>query len=278
MRAVRKKAGLTQTDIAQKLETSQSAVSKIEAGSLAPPLMIWMQFCKEMGINPVETLETGYVDFNRVQKAGKLDEIGKFKVPSRYLTDCGTSVRWVLPILKFYESRHGEEALEKMLSKTMKIDPDFFVILDHSINIQFGLDLIHQLIKTGDLHPEDLMTIGHFASGPDLLASMRPVFDRAITSRDKLLSLISNFNRYEANFIHQVESQPDKNLLISVSPQEHLKHFDYRNSELGSFLCEYKKTFLKSVGVRSDDQLLKIDEHQCIFKGADRCVYEIQTP
>jgi DNA-binding XRE family transcriptional regulator len=277
MRAVRKRAGLTQSDVAQRLETSQSAISKIEAANLAPPLLIWMSFCKDMGINAVETLETGYVDFAQTQVSQNREETGKFKVPSRYLTDCGTSVRWLMPTLKLYESRHGSEALEKFLSSTMKVDPDFFVILDHSINFQFVLDVSKHWAKSGDFKLEDFMSIGQLAAQPDLLGTLKPIFEQTRTSREKLIGLISNIDKYEVNFKYQIESQSENDLKISITPSEHLKRFDYLKTAVTHMCCEYRKTFLMALSARPGGETFKIHEQQCIYDGADRCIYEIES-
>jgi DNA-binding XRE family transcriptional regulator/predicted hydrocarbon binding protein len=284
MRAVRKHAGLTQTDIARKLETSQSAISKIEAGSLAPPLLIWMSFCKLMGIDAVETLETGFVDFMRPANAENVSvsleenqgKIENFRIPARYLNDRGTSVRWLLPLLKFYSSRHGTDKLRKFLKSTMRIDPDFLVILDHSVNIQFVLDLSKHLVDSGDLTREDIATIAQFASNPDYQGFLHPILSRAVNAREKLTQLISNIERYETNFLYCIESNENNELRVSIKPREHLKRFDYLNAPLAKMCCDYRKGFLQAVSRQPNESAFKINEHQCLYDGADRCIYEIE--
>lgn len=281
MRAVRKNAGLTQTDIAERLQTSQSAISKIEAGTLAPPLMIWMAFCKEMGIDPAISCETGLVDFSTTaaqsiapNSAQKDDP--KFKIPARYLSNPGTTSRWILPLLILYHSRHGTERLTAFLKTKMQIDPDFFVILNFSVNFQFMNDLLRHMSQSGDLTPQDTPAIAQIAAIPDIQGSLSPGLNNAENSRKKLLHLITHIEKYETNFIYRVEQEAPSGLHISVTAAEQLKHFDFLNRNGSKMGCVYRQNFLQAVGRCSNENPLKLTEHQCLYDGADRCIYEIE--
>jgi transcriptional regulator with XRE-family HTH domain len=58
IKEVRQQRGWTQSELANKLGISQSALSKLEAGKLVPSSLLWFSFCAMAEIQP-ESLMTG---------------------------------------------------------------------------------------------------------------------------------------------------------------------------------------------------------------------------
>lgn len=55
--ALRNTAGLTQMQLAQRLEVGQSYVSKIERGDAYVDVMLFADWCRACGVNPAQTLD-----------------------------------------------------------------------------------------------------------------------------------------------------------------------------------------------------------------------------
>lgn len=55
--ALRNAAGLTQMQLAQRLEVGQSYVSKIERGDAYVDVMLFADWCRACGVNPAQTLD-----------------------------------------------------------------------------------------------------------------------------------------------------------------------------------------------------------------------------
>lgn len=60
IRTARKTAGLTQQELAKKMDISQSALSKLENASLLPSAYQWFRFCEVTRIAP-ESFITGKI-------------------------------------------------------------------------------------------------------------------------------------------------------------------------------------------------------------------------
>lgn len=58
MRETRRKAGLTQDDMAEKLGIGQSYVSKLERGENFVDVLLFVRWCEACGAKPGETLDS----------------------------------------------------------------------------------------------------------------------------------------------------------------------------------------------------------------------------
>src|SRR5437588_278252 len=58
LRRAREMAGLTQSEVAERLSEPQSWVSRVESGETRMHLIEFRAYCQAIGVNPVEFMET----------------------------------------------------------------------------------------------------------------------------------------------------------------------------------------------------------------------------
>ena len=60
MRLLRRAAGITQIDMAERLELTQSQVSKLERGESVIDVLLWRGWCLACGVKPGEVLDATF--------------------------------------------------------------------------------------------------------------------------------------------------------------------------------------------------------------------------
>lgn len=60
LRSLRSAAGLTQIDMANRLELTQSYVSKLERGEFPLDVLLWRKWCYFCGVRPGEALDATF--------------------------------------------------------------------------------------------------------------------------------------------------------------------------------------------------------------------------
>ena len=242
IRVSRKEFGISQIDLAQKMDLSQSAISKIENGSLMPSALQWLAFCEMVKIDP-NSLVQGYID--REENAGfERKKNLNFKVPVGYLDHPGSNVRGIKGFSSLLDYSVGKGAFSSFCVEN-KIDPDYFVCLDNRINFDFTLRLVDSILlkskKSFDINKilrEDLLSKdlhGNFAS--DYQKEVRPL--------ERLQSLFKKQKKYEVNFRYNIEEIKSNEAHVTIDADPSLISFANRlkpESEL--FLDNYRKNFL----------------------------------
>jgi transcriptional regulator with XRE-family HTH domain len=277
MRAARKRKDLTQVEVSKQLGISQSALSKIENSLLIPSAPQWFEFCQYAGISP-DCLSTGYIDgLHPVALAtGKLES--GFRLPKAYSELRGSTARTMVPFLAYFQSCYGEQRLQEWLWD-QNIDPDYFVDLDSSINLNFCLDMARQLSRQGHLKARDIPKLVRPVSDPATHGGISRRYDDAATALVRLKALIENARFYECNFKYALESETRNGLDLSVTPEKHLKDIPYyRNDpELGDFLCRFKQAYFERFAAYGErGKGATVEEVECHYKGAPQCTYQIR--
>jgi transcriptional regulator with XRE-family HTH domain len=277
MRAARKRGGLTQMSVAQDLGISQSALSKMESARLIPSAPQWFSFCEITRISP-DSLTLGYIERNQV--ATLLDDSeGGFKLPKTFNNSRGSKVRAVLPFVDYFRDALGEDKLAQYL-ESAKIDPDFFIDLDNQINLNFLLETLRTLIGKGEFKARDFSKMSKAVVEPKVHGGLYRIYQGAGDPFQRIKSLLGQARSYECNFRYAIEEQGKSSLTVSVTPEIHLTQFAYRNDAvLGNALCRYKQHYFEKISgcCGEEGPGLSIKEHECHYKGADRCVYEFKT-
>ena len=278
MRAARKQLALTQEAVANRLGISQSALSKLEHGSLIPSAPQWFDFCKFTQIS-TDSLVTGFIERNTPAVIEEGLRKGTFKIPKRYAFHRGTKARALLPFFTFMEETMGERKMAEYF-KQVKVDADFFIDLDNQINIEFALDIARHLIKEGHLSPTTVGKLTQSASQPRTHGSLHERYDLLKDRGQRLETFVGNSRLYGCNFRFKIEDKTSKHVDLSVTPEQHMEMVSYKNDPvLGDFVCEYNKSFLENFMVygMSDGQATKpnVESLECILLGKARCLYRI---
>lgn len=153
IRTARKKMGLTQIELANKLGVSQSCLSKFESGILMPSAVQWAIFC-QMTMIPSDSIFYGLIDGLSANYLEKFDNGVNFKISSRYKTGNLLSMRFLRPFLQTIENEVGIEKLEKAF-KAIKTDIDYTYILSHQAN----WNLVYELLEVLELDRTKVLKI-----------------------------------------------------------------------------------------------------------------------
>lgn len=242
-RFVRKELGLSQKDMAQKLETTQGTISKIERGFLVPSAFQWLACCKLADISP-DSLYTGLIDRDtNVTLHSRADKGANFKVPARYSYMMGSTVRSVRSIQKFFDSLFGEQAFSDHC-EGMGIDRDYFVCLDNQFNINFALELIQAILSRQKIGRRQLEQSLYVAPSPEIHGNVYRHYENSASPIARLEAFIKKSPRYGVNFDYQIEESTERSLTFSLSPRAHLREFKRGfGQESCRFISAYRETY-----------------------------------
>ena len=275
VRAARKQKNLTQLDVARSLGVSQSSVSKIEAGLVTPSVIFWCEFCKLAEIGSQEVYESGYIDQRHLIELSSGERVGKFRLPRRYCFQRGSTVRASMPLINYFKMNYGERELIRYL-ESVQIDPDFFIVLNNSLNIQFNLDLLALLLEKGGLTGAGLEALTRPLRQPAMHGNLHRLYDAADTEKKLLSSFLQNIGHYEVNFDYSLQSESRQGLDVAITPRDHMTSFPYRSAKLGTILCDYKKQYFRSFSAYGGRRPVEVTEKECHFHGHSRCLYQVR--
>jgi hypothetical protein len=239
VRAVRKYYQIKQVDFAPVLSTTQSALSKIEAGLLELSASQWLAVCDRYTLDP-RSLFTGKIENLGERKFGLQDasRVGGFEIPSEYSFLMGSSVRTAYPILKFMKLKLSEKKFNSFIEAS-GFDADYFVIMNNPLNIKFIEHCVSYLISEGILTQTNIHTIIEGAKFKDIHSS---IFSDLWISKDidsgtkRMLSKIKH--SYEQNTSYEFLGGKD---YVEATDQEFLKEMKL-SSEFNQFRQKYNLT------------------------------------
>ena len=232
MRAVRKFYQLKQVDFAPIIQTSQSALSKIEAGILELSASQWLSVCEKFSLDP-RCLFNGKIENlgDRKIKVQSLRDVGGYQIPKQYSHMMGSSVRTAYPLIKFMRMRLGDKVTGDFL-KSAGFDPDYFLIMNNPLNLKFIEHLVLFLISKGVLSISNVGSIIDLISFKDIHSSVVSELGNSLsidTAAKKLLSRVKL--SYEQNTFYEFEG--GKNFVVAKD-EDFIKDFKL-SSEFNSF-------------------------------------------
>jgi len=245
MKAARKFRKFNQSDVADAIGCSQSALSKMEHNLLVPSAPQWFLFARFTAIPP-ETLETGFIDRHSKVKFNSDQVSLGFKIPKRYRAFRSEKVRELYPFLQYLEKKMSPPLhLEYMNS--LSLDPEFFIDFDNLINFQLILDTIDYFIKLGKNTHEDIQEIVRFGQN-DVYWDHFGVEWKALSDVNTVLKEFSNQQVFfQTDFQLKVETISEKTT-ISYFPEYHLKQLSSGiKRETIDFLNSYREATLENL-------------------------------
>jgi DNA-binding XRE family transcriptional regulator len=236
MRAVRKYHQIKQVDFAQIISTSQSALSKIEAGLLELSASQWLAICDKFMLDP-RCLFTGKIE-NLGESNLKVDDhkfVGGFKVPREYSFHMGSTVRTAYPMIKLMRLKIGDKRTNDFLTNT-GFDSDYFLIMNNPLSLGFIQHLVLFMINDGCLSlscVESILKQGQFKDIHSLIIDDFGNTKNVDLATKKLLSSVKA--SYEHNTNYQFVG--DKEFVVAQD-QDFVKEFNL-SPEFNEFRHKY---------------------------------------
>jgi hypothetical protein len=239
VRAVRKYYQIKQVEFAPILNTTQSALSKIEAGHLELSASQWLAVCDRYTLDP-RSLFSGKIENLGERKFGLQDasRVGGFEIPTEYSFLMGSSVRTAYPILKLMKLKLSEKKFTAFIEAS-GFDVDYFVIMNNPLNIKFIEHCVSYLIAEGILTETNIHTIIEGDKFKDIHSS---ILTELWISRDmdtgtkRMLSKIKH--SYEQNTSYEFLGGKD---YVEATDQDFLKEMKL-SSEFNHFRQQYNLT------------------------------------
>lgn len=221
MKAARKFKKFNQSDVANAIGCSQSALSKMEHNLLIPNAPQWFLFSRFTSIPP-ETIETGIIDRHAPVKLNDESVSLGFKLPKRYRLNRGEKVRMIYPYLTYLEKVDPEGY--KTFTSSLGIDPEFFLDFDNIVSFQLNVDLMNLYIRMGKNTDEDIRALTKFGQDENYWDNFE-VHWRKLTTVHELMDCFAIQQKFfQADFKVEVRSSPNS-LVVSFTPESHLYHF-----------------------------------------------------
>ena len=277
IRATRKELGMSQLDLAKALGfRSQSAISKIESGQMAPSIEQLVEFCKGTNTS-ITQICGGYTDGLKPASLATSSETPGFRLPKRYAFNRGSIIRNTTPMIQHFEDVLGPGSFQSFaLSKG--VDPDFFVNRCNQIHMSFHLDMFAEMIRSGFLSTDTIhmLTVHIFQDKSPLRHVQR---SRGASSvHDAMKRVLKSASYVECNFDYGIDDESKDAIYFTCQPNWHVLDLKRRYDPiLQTFLCDFKKRWIHDFMVGLNNIAIKIDERECYYKGAKRCVYRISA-
>ena len=274
LRSTRKTAGLTQQVFANQLGISQSNLSKLESARLLPTLETWYNLCEEFNV-PFESGMDGFIDRLPVASAeARLNDDG-FVMPDEFSRHRRSSVRAIKPLLIFLQDHLSPEKYDEYF-ENLKLDPDFFVDLNHWTNIQFGYDFFANTLQRKLITPREIGKISEHVATKNIQGLFHAQFEKCANTEDLFKHLIKNMKFYETNFSYSVADVSKNHLDFSAIPEPHLKEFKV-SEQLGDVVCKYKSSYIAHFAKYSAQQVRELSHDECYYRGDERCLYRLKV-
>ena len=272
VKRLRKCAHISQEKIAETLILHQTAVCRVELGlqSLQP----WhLQKLSDLYDVRVAGLLTGQINYWQV--AERFGQTPPF--PKRYLEIVFGKVREFLPLLKFIIAEKGQAFTNRMLSE-LELDLHYLQGPDQPIGVNCNLDIMRQSIKLGVLSDRTLKSLVDETRSESAQGFLHSLYQTQSSPMNLLRTLILNAHHYESNFIYSIEDDRDHSgIVLTVKPAEHMKYVAYKDQDLGDVLCRYKREYLTQFPKYIGAKPARLQEKECHFHGAAKCVYLIHV-
>ena len=231
-RALRKHYGITQKDFSEMIDVRQGTLSKIESGQLELSATQWISLCDHFKIDP-SALLYGKIEMLIDDKYLSLDNatrVGSFKIPRKYSYNMGSTVRTAYPLIKFSQEKLGEEKTKELL-KYLNVDPDYFVIQSHSVNLMFIHDFVNQLIIKGLIKAKnvaDILKATQTSEVHSYVINQLSKSKKPQLAFKKFTQLLPRYYEINSNY----DFIADKKCLIRVEDNEHIKEMNFNNEFL----------------------------------------------
>jgi transcriptional regulator with XRE-family HTH domain len=241
MKAARKFKKFNQSDVANAIGCSQSALSKMEHNLLIPNAPQWFLFSRFTSIPP-ETIETGIIDrHNPVRLNDENVSLG-FKLPKRYRLNRGEKIRMIYPFLTYLEKIDPDTY--KTFTTSLGIDPEFFLDFDNLVSFQLNVDLINLFIRMGKTSTEDIYSLAKLGQDENYWDNFGETWKKLSGVKELLECFAINQKFFQADFRVEVHSAPNS-LVVSFLPESHLYHFlKDVTDDTKKFLATYRQQTL----------------------------------
>lgn len=256
MKAARKFKKFNQSDVANAIGCSQSALSKMEHNLLIPNAPQWFLFSRFTSIPP-ETIETGIIDRHSPIKLNDETVSLGFKLPKRYRLNRGEKVRMIYPYLTYLEKIDPEAY--KTFTNGVGIDPEFFLDFDNIVSFQLNVDLMNLFIQLGKNSDEDISALTWYGQDENYWDHFGDKWKKLPDVKELLECFAIQQKFFQADFKIEVQNRPNCQV-VSFTPESHLYQFlKDVSDETKLFFMKYRKwtiinlikrTFGKDVEVR----------------------------
>ena len=255
MKAARKFKKFNQSEVAQAIGCSQSALSKMEHNLLIPNAPQWFLFARFTAIPP-ETIESGIIDrHTRVKLNDDAVSMG-FKLPKRYRLNRAQKVREVYPFLFYLEKKGDTEVLNQFMSN-VGIDPEFFLDFDNLINFQLLVDLANVFIRLGLTSPSDISPLVESGQNNLYWDKFGEIWSKLKDPKELFVEFANEQAFFQGDFKIQVEFLKN-NLMVSFIPEPHLYHFlKDVTPEVTKWMTTYRKLTLEFLALKTIGVILE---------------------
>lgn len=272
MKAARKFKKFNQSDVAQAIGCSQSALSKMEHNLLVPSAPQWFLFARFTSIPP-ETIETGVIDRHSHAKLNDESVSLGYRLPKRYRLNRAEKIRTIYPYLTYLEKVNPPAYKE--FTSSVGIDSEFFLDFDNLVSFQLNVDMINLFIKLGLNSPEDIRSLAMLGQDENFWDRFGLAWKEAKSTKELLEFFSRDQTFFQADFFLETKTHENK-LVVIYRTHSHFYHFlKDVTVDTESFLSQYRKATLEHVVKR----FIGMDVEARLVKGFStsslECAFEI---
>ncbi len=270
----RKSLGKNQVEMSELLEMSQAHLSKVEACKSMPTAVQLLEFARLTTI-PLNCFSSGYLDFPKLIKLKTGLASSYLKVDKKYRTAQGLTVRFLRPLLAFFE-QHSDSQLQANIFKRLKVDPDYFANWDNQLNLAFLFDLLLELKKQELINEESLSDVLHGLQDAENFGCLQKYFDQASDGLDVIHTYIINAKKFQIDFSLKIEDISADGMTFSLEPEGHIQGIlrKYREDG-GELFSAFFKSYFEQLANYKTLRSATLEVEECVFINSLKSVYKL---
>ncbi|GEM_PF-1391806 len=244
MKAARRFKKANQESVSKAIGCSQSALSKLEHGSLVPSAPQWFVFCRHLEI-PVYSIETWVID--RLTPILPEDINPPIRWNKRYRSHRQIKSRELYPLVSYLRESRGDDAVEQMF-KELDIDIDLAVDFDYQINHLVLFDVLNYFVQKSIISGENIKLIADQYAKPVVHGELYHAYQRSHSLKELLDIYLRDQQYYQADLCFEISNLSERGCSLIIKADKHLEGFlKETNPAIVSLYGQYLKLRLEAL-------------------------------
>jgi hypothetical protein len=228
--------------------------------------------CRAIDLN-IDLLFSGQIDYSVLIKNYRTAALSlpeRYSPPEQQLS----RARSVYALFQHVQIFHGEDYAKSLLSR-LQVHPEFLQDPSALISPLLAADAVEILLSEG-FHSNQIFDMGTMTLGITRLTPLGRILQQKSSARELYQSVHEELvDQFDHVFDYSLLKITQNSCTVVIQPKE--RTFDlFRTLVFGNKgMCHFKRGVYASLLGNIRKHFAHIHEKECMYEGADRCIYEL---